>query len=221
MPIRLPSSRRLFPLFLAVVLFGACQPGGDSGDGGADDEAAKNRVGNAEIGVAIADLDPFFEVRSNQGAEIVLVPAAETEEGEPIEGELTIRASEPKTQGGVNLVAAVENHELALESRPNGEFSGQRELGGPLGTAFYSRGRFDAEDGTRMEETVIFTLHPAGDRRLELAYVYPAGDDSQARVQDQLFSVFGEIVPMETAEDAAAGTASEEAGTDGGEEASP
>lgn len=219
MPTRIAPSRLLLPLFFAVLFVG-CQPGADSGDGATDAEAAK-RVENAELGVAIADLDPFFEVRSNEGDTIVLVPAAETEEGEPIKGELTIRASEPKAMGGVNLVAAVEEHELALESRPNGEFSGQRELGGPLGTAFYSRGRFDAEDGTRMEETVIFTIHPAGDRRLELAYVYPAGDDSQARVQDQLFAVFGEIVPMESAGDAGAESdASGAVATEGGEEPS-
>ena len=69
-------------------------------------------------------------------------------------------------------------------------FLGQ-ELVSPLGTAFYSRGRFTL-DGEAVEEAKIFSLHPDGDRILTLRYRYPAGVDSSVRVQ-QLFDVLGTI----------------------------
>ena len=38
------------------------------------------------------------------------------------------------------------------------------------------------------EETLILLIHPAGNRLLTIAYRYPAGDDSAARVE-QLIDV--------------------------------
>jgi hypothetical protein len=54
---------------------------------------------------------------------------------------------------------------------------------------------------------VVFTVHPLGDRVLRLTYVYPQGDDSAQRVQNQLFSVFGELEAVEANPDPAADTA--------------
>jgi hypothetical protein len=168
----------------------ACRPGDGAADAPAD--AAKVRVENAELGVAIANLNPFFKVVSNEGAEIVLEPAPDTA------GRLIIKAVPSPTQN-VNLVAAVEAHKADLEARANGSFRGQRELGGPLGVAYYSRGQFDGADGARQEETAIFTIHPNGAEILALVYGYPVGDDTQARLEDQLFDVFGEVEPFTAA----------------------
>ncbi|MDA8016967.1 MAG: hypothetical protein MPN21_05910 [Thermoanaerobaculia bacterium] len=188
------SSLRFLPLFALLVLVAACQPAPDTEDT-TTASSEGTRVENVDLGVAVAQLDPFFRVSSNEGGTISLVPSDDS-----TAGELTIRADEPRDAGGVNLVAAIEEHKAHLEER-GGEFKGQRELGGPLGTAFYSRGHFAAEDGTATEETIIFTVHPAGDRVLRLTYVYPQGDDSAQRIQDQLFAVFGELVAAESGQD--------------------
>lgn len=152
-------------------------------------EAPANRVEAATLGVAIADLPDFFQLVSNDGEIIVVEPA----DGTTL-GRVTL-VEEPVLVGGVNLVAGVEAHQAEIEGRPEGTFRGQRELGGPLGTAFYSRGHY-AGDTTTMEETKVFMMHPRGDSMLVLTYTYPAGDDSSARVQDQLLPLMGEIEPL-------------------------
>lgn len=162
--------------------------------GGAPEEAAApeappERVENAALGVAIADLSPLFVVARNEGQELVLEPRLE---GAPIPGRLEVLAAEPGSS--VNLVAAVQDHAAGFESRPDGEFRGQRELGSPLGTAFYSRGRYRDETDGPTEETVIFVLHPDGQRILSLRYRYPAGEDSTERLQS-MFEVLGELEP--------------------------
>lgn len=193
------SAVRTVPLLLLSLLlslfFLACPPAED-GDGGeaADAGAAPARVENAQLGVAIADLDPFFEVASNDGGTIVLTPADEA-----VEGTLTVSMGEPVTVGGVNLVAAVEEHKASLEER-GGEFKGQRELGGMLGTAFYSRGHIPSDDGSTTEEVVVHAMHPWGDRVLRLTYSYPAADDSAARIMEQQIAVFGEIEALDGAQ---------------------
>lgn len=204
----MPSAVRiLLAVSLLLSTLVACRSAPEGGGDAASAEAEPVRVENATLGVAIADLDPFFQVASNEGDTLVLAPADDA-----VAGTLTMSAGEPITSGGVNLVKAIEDHKASIEER-GGEFKGQRELGGPLGTAFYSRGHLPADDGTTTEETVIFTVHPAGDRVLRLTYVYPQGDDSAQRIQDQLFSVFGELTPAE------ASSAAPEAGEDASSEA--
>jgi len=160
---------------------------------------AGERIENAATGVAIAALPPVFRLVAIDGERIVL---GMSEEGAA--GELVITPGEPEI-GGINLVAAVENHQQEILNRPGGEYKGQRELDSPLGTAFYSRGRYRAsEDGDALEEeTVIFLVHPWGDRTLQLIYRYPAGEDSTERIQDHLFALLGEIeeLPAEGAAD--------------------
>lgn len=198
MPLLPRFMSRLLPISILVLACSACLP---TQDDELSTAAEPVRVENAELGIAIAKLDPFFQVSSNEGSTIVLAPA-----NTAVAGLLIVSADEPITAGGVNLVKAIEVHKADLEQR-GGEFKGQRELQGPLGTAFYSRGHYVAEDGTPTEETVVFTVHPLGDRVLRLTYVYPQGEDSAQRVQNQLFSVFGELESVDSNPDSAADTA--------------
>ncbi|MEM1182872.1 MAG: hypothetical protein AAGM22_31295 [Acidobacteriota bacterium] len=152
-------------------------------------EAPPERVENAQAGVALADVPDFFTVVSNDGGVIELAPGDDT-----VEGKLTVMATEVET-GGINLVAAIEDHKANLLAREAGVYKGQRELGTQLGTAFNSRGQW-SEGGRTMEEAAVFLVHPQGDRKLVLTYTYPAGDDSSARLMDQLFAVLGEVEPL-------------------------
>ncbi len=152
------------------------------------------RVENSQLGVAIAALPPVFKVAANEGTRLELVPAAEG-----LTGTLAVVAGEAET-GGINLVAAVEDHKTEIEAREGGEYKGQRELGSQLGTAFYSRGHYPGDDGATVEETVIFLVHPWGDRTLQLVYRYPAADDTKVRIEDHLFAVLGELEALPAAE---------------------
>ncbi|MCG8458687.1 MAG: hypothetical protein MI919_20600 [Holophagales bacterium] len=211
---RRPASRSpispAVPALAVFLAFGAmgCPPG-DTQDGEAP-EAEAVRVENAELGMAIASLPSCFRVVSDDGARIVLEPAAAE-----VEGRLPISAAAP-TDSAINLVRAVEEHKADLESRPDGAFKGQRELGSQLGVAFYSRGQH-TEGGATLEETAIFLIHPWGDRQLSLVYVYPAGDDTATRLQDQMFEVLGELEGLpRPGEEAAADDVGAESGEGGG-----
>ncbi|MEM8997663.1 MAG: hypothetical protein AAGF23_22965 [Acidobacteriota bacterium] len=179
-------SRKAFiaVLTLVLVLSVGCQPPEPE----APAEAPKERVENVQLGVALADVPDFFQVASNDNGVIELAP-----KDPAVEGKLVVSATEAQT-AGINLVAAMEEHKADLTAREAGVYKGQRELGGPLGTAFYSRGQW-SEGGRTMEETVIFMVHPWGDRKLLISYDYPAGDDSSSRLMDQLFAVLGEVEP--------------------------
>ena len=145
------------------------------------------RVENPQVGVAITALPPVFEVTANEGARLELAPAAEGSTGT-----LAITTGEAES-GGINLLAAVKAHEAEIRLRDSGEYKGQRELGSQLGTAFYSRGRYSGEDGAQVEETVIFLVHPWGDRTLQLIYRYPAVEDTRERIEGHLFSLLGTL----------------------------
>ena len=149
------------------------------------------RVENPNVGIAIAALPSFFAVESNEGEQIALVPADGT-----TPGRLLVQAG-PAESGGINLVAAVQAHADSIRDDFGGQYKGQNELGSHLGTAFYSRGQYDDDGGQTTEETVIFLVHPWGDRTLQLIYRYPPGEDSKARLEDQLFEVLGELEPLD------------------------
>jgi hypothetical protein len=138
-------------------------------------EPAPTPVENPALGVRIDDLPDGFTVVRNAGPELELAPATED-----ITGRVVVRVGPPET--GVNLVAAIQQHQAVVEARPDGIYHGARELEGPLGTAFYSRGSWTADDGSRVEETLVTAIHPSRDRRLDLVYSYPAGADSGERV---------------------------------------
>lgn len=155
------------------------------------------RVENLELGVAIAALSGF-EVTANDGATIELVPA-----GGGATGTVSIAAGDPGI--GENLVAAVNRHKAEILERPDGDYKGQAEYVTPLGTAFASRGRYSGEGGT-VEERAVFMVHPWGGRPLRVIYRYPAGDDTQARLDALMNGIVGELeglplpeaVPAET-----------------------
>lgn len=150
----------------------------------------RERAENLQVGVALTGVPEFFRVEANEEEQFTLVPKDET-----IRGRVFIEAGEPGI-GGVNLVAAVEKHREGIEAIEGAEYKGQRELGSHLGTAFYSRGRYPDDGGQTTEETVIFLVHPWGDRTLRLVYRYPAGEDSKERLADQLFAVLEELEPV-------------------------
>lgn len=141
-------------------------------------------VENADLGIALASVPEGLETTANVGSTLELRPTGEGDEG------LIWFAVGPE-KVGVNLVAAVQSHQAQIESLPGGEYQGSQELQGDFGVAFYSRGRFSEADAT-VEETVIFLIHPAASRQLEIHYRYPAADDSAARVE-KLIAVLAEL----------------------------
>ncbi len=144
------------------------------------------RVENPQLGMAIAALTDFAV--ADNGATIELVPV-----GEGATGTVSVVASEAEV-GGINLVAAVKQHKEEILARPDGDYRGQAEYVSPLGTTYASRGRY-TEGGATVEERVVFMVHPWGDRRLEVIYRYPAGDDedTQARLGALMNGVVGEL----------------------------
>ncbi|MEM7352573.1 MAG: hypothetical protein AAF657_17365 [Acidobacteriota bacterium] len=150
------------------------------------------RVENPQLGMAIAALAPDFEVTANDGQTIELKPT-----GEAATGTVTVLAGEPET-GGINLVAAVQQHKVEILEHPDGDYKGQAEYVSPLGTTFASRGRY-TEGGATVEERVIYMVHPKGDRTLQVVYLYPAGDDTQARLDALMNGIVGELEELPAA----------------------
>jgi hypothetical protein len=141
-------------------------------------------IDNPELDLTIADLPVGWTVRENDGRTLALAPSQSDRRGL-----VTVRVG--PEEHGINLVALVEEHRRQIEGRPDGTYAGAQELSGPLGVAFYSRGRFTRE-GEAVEETRIFAIHPAASRPLELEYTYPAAEDSSARVSE-LIDLFARI----------------------------
>lgn len=137
-------------------------------------------IANAELGIRLSTLPVGLTVAVNQGATLELRPLDPTVGG-------VIRFVAGPEEYGVNLVAAVQEHQRRIESLPDGAYLGAQELQAEFGTAFYSRGRF-SDGGAAVEETIIVLIHPAGGRRLTLVSTYPAAEDSAARVE-QLIDV--------------------------------
>ena len=150
-----------------VLLLGCAQP---------PEPPPPVEVVNEELGVALSSLPAGLAVGENQGPNLQLRPTA------------------PEKQGGiwfdvgpethaVNLVLAVNDHQMLIEGRPNGEYLGAQELIGDFGSAFYSRGRYD-QGSDRIEETVLYLIHSTGNRLLSIRSQYPAATDSAARVEE-------------------------------------
>jgi hypothetical protein len=139
-----------------------------------------------DLGLTLLGLPEGLAVEAAGATGVVLSPS-----GAARQGRLEIGVERPT--GAVNLVAAIQLHQAEIENRPEAEYKGSQELVTPTGPAFWSRGRYQTEDGGLVEETAIFALHPtAHDLMLKLLYTYPAGDDSSARVEE-LLAVLGEI----------------------------
>ncbi len=166
---------RLVLLVLGVsaiaVLFGTCrQP--------ASPEVAESPavvVENPELRLRLDGVPAEFAVAVNDGNQLVLVTADAARKGR------VVFANRPP-EAGQNLPAEVKAHQIFIEDQEGSGYFGGQELVSPLGTTFYSRGRY-LVDGAEIEETVVFGLHPDADRITTMTYRYPAGDDSSERLE--------------------------------------
>lgn len=150
----------------------------------ARENAVSRDFSNPNIDVRVVALDDIW-AQPSDGEDQTSIDLASAERT----GTVRITVGEEET--GVNLVSKVDEHQSRILSQPDGEYSGAQELTGPMGTAFYSRGRY-VLDGKPVEETIIVALHPRSSRALWLTYVYPADTDSSQRV-DELIGLFSSI----------------------------
>ncbi|HEX2251852.1 MAG TPA: hypothetical protein VHQ65_01130 [Thermoanaerobaculia bacterium] len=190
---RFPPAALLIILLLAATGW-ACSPGGEGGDGGVAGPAAEPiRVESPELGLALAiPADSGAEVEETGGEAIrVALPAGD----ELPAGGTVAYAADPPQSAGINLVEAVNQRVQEVEARPEGDFLGQVELGGPLGPAYSTRARF-TEEGQQVEEIRIFTVHPAGNRLLHMTYRYTPVPGVGKQRMDQALEAFGWIEPV-------------------------
>jgi hypothetical protein len=179
--------RRLAPALAALwVCLGAC--GGDSAETPTAETAPPARIENEALDLALGRVPPGLTLRSN-GADLRLAPASA--ESTAVTGEIRIVA-DPPSDYGIDVVKIANDQQAAFLAEPRGEFFGAQKLVTPLGDATYARGRFDAQDGSRVEEARAFAVHPAANRLVTVTYQYPAGEDSRERVA-ALLEVLGEI----------------------------
>jgi hypothetical protein len=148
---------------------------------------AREVIQNVDLGLELNGLPHGLAVASNQGTSLELRPT------DPAKGGV-LWFSVGNEQEGVNLVTAVQDHQAQMEGKNGADYKGAQELQGDFGSAFYSRGRY-IEDGALTEETVVFMIHPAGNRLLGIHYRYPAGEDSAARVE-QLIDVINYVAAI-------------------------
>ena len=141
-------------------------------------------VENLDLRLRLAGVPDGFTVVTNDGEQLILNPSDPATEGQ-------VSFANHPPEMGQNLPAEVTAHQAFIEDLPDADYRGAQELVSQLGTTFYSRGRY-LEDGSQVEETVIFALHPDADRSTTITYRYPAGDDSSVRVQ-QLFDVLAVV----------------------------
>lgn len=146
------------------------------------------RVVNQDLGIAIAALPEAFSVITDSGPTLELEAVTELGTGR------VVIAAGPEQQFGINLVNSVKERKALFEAAPDGQYFGNRELGTPIGTAFTARGAYAGPDGP-VEETWVYSIHPAANRLLTVTYTYPPGE-SEARV-NQLLLLLGEIEAAE------------------------
>jgi hypothetical protein len=171
----LPASATALTLAVAAATLPlGCRPAEEK----APVESAPIVVGNIGLDLRLAGLPSRFVVERNSDRQLTLKPA-----DPEVHGTVSIAVLPP--EAGQNLPAMVSDHQTDIETREDGDALGGQELISPLGTTFYSRGRF-TDDGSVIEEVVVFALHPRGDRAMTVTYHYPAADDSGDRVQQLL-----------------------------------
>lgn len=135
-------------------------------------------VTNEALGIRLASVPQEFEVATNEGDKLELVPAASS-----VGGRVVFLVGEERD--AINLIAVVKDHQQRIEELPEAEYKGGQELVTPFGTAFYSRGRY-LSGMTDTEQTNVYLKHPFHSRLLTLSYTYPAAGDSSVRVQQLL-----------------------------------
>jgi hypothetical protein len=174
---------------LLVSLTLACDRGGNGKLDEAELPSPAQRVENEALDLALARVPAGLSLRDN-GADIRLVPDGSASD-DP--SELRIEVG-PPSDFGIDPVQLANDQQASFGEAAGGEYFGAQKLVTPLGPATYARGRFDAEDGSRIEETRAYAVHPAANRLVTVTYRYPAGDDSRERVA-QLLELLGEIEP--------------------------
>ena len=193
-----PNTLRLLAVTLALGLALAL-PGCGGGDAPEPAAAAEpTRLESPEVGIAVeVPASSSFTAQGTEGGVLRLASDGETTESGVELGPATlVYDAEPPQTAGVNLVDAVNRRKEELEARPDGRFYGQVELGGPLGTAYNTRGSY-SEGGEAVEEVRIFAVHPQGDRLLHVTLRYaPVQGQGSARA-DQAMRAFGWIEPLE------------------------
>lgn len=157
------------------------------------------RLESPEVGIAVVvPASASFTAAGTEGGVLRLASSGETTGDEVSLGPATVvYAAEPPQEAGVNLVAAVNDRKAELEGRPEGRFFGQVELGGPLGTAYSTRGSYVGDDGEPVEEVRIFAVHPQGDRLLHVTLSYPPVQGQGPARVDQALRAFGWVEPLE------------------------
>lgn len=147
------------------------------------------RVANAALGIAIADLPAGFRVVENNDDGLIL------DRGSEVDATLTITAG-PLQPQGVNLIQAVNEQKPEFERMSGGKFLGYKELRTPIGTAYTVRGQRAGESGP-LEIGRVLTVDPSASRLLILSYVYREGEDTKARMEE-LLDVLAQVEPLET-----------------------
>lgn len=169
---------------LGLLVAAACGPGQDADS----QEAEVWRIENPDLGLAIAEMVPGFEIVTNDAFGLEFAnTAAETP------GKLWFEIG-PTENSGINLVEIVNAQRAVFEALPDGNFKGNRELmmtdGRP---AFYSRGQF-SEDGVVLEEIRISALHPIRNATLQIFYRYPeTGEENSKERLNDLLLLIGEV----------------------------
>lgn len=151
---------------------------------------APQAVDSPEAGIRLTDLPEGFRLVSSDGGEIVLKRKPELPTG------TAVVSATPEQEAGVNLFKAVNDQKAEIESRPEGKFQGQTELGSHLGPAYLTRGRW-SDNGVETEEMRLFSLHPTGNRMVVITYTYAVFGDTKDRAS-QAMEILGLVEGMDT-----------------------
>ena len=151
------------------------------------------RIENQAMGFVLGDIATGCSLIRNAGTDLELAC-----ELDGVVGTLTFELGEQER--GVNLLEKAKQQKDWFLSQPAGEFSGNRELGTPIGAAYTARGRYSSE-GEAVEESQVLTLHPEKNRAILVRYRYPPEKrkGTQERMEQLLF-VVGEIQSIEVGE---------------------
>ncbi len=148
--------------------------------------AAREGVTNADLNLAFASLPEGMAVSKNDALAIVLRAEEETAGAREMWVEV-----DQTSDFGIQLNEIVAGQKAAFELMPDGSFGGNRQISTPAGQGYYSRGAYSYE-GTLVEETRVFLVHPTENRLVTFHYRYPAQSDSAARIQE----LFGWVAEM-------------------------
>ena len=182
---RLPSLRlaaAAATALLSIVAFACGAPTEEA-------PAKPDPIVNSSMNVSFDALPAGFEVAEN-GDQVLRLESTDTEDPGAALRSMWLEVGE-RSDFGIPLVDIVNSQKEQYEALEDGTFSGNRELGTQVGKAYYSRGGYSFE-GSPVEETRIFLVHPTENRLVTFHYRYPASDDSGARIQE-LFDWLGEL----------------------------